>query len=150
MSCCTQVQRVLRNCNISSRAELLACSLGRHAITVLSVSVVMMLNIELAEIYEKILPTCYTELHSLITKPCASVYMPFLNFTARLWPYAISVSSEGYPCMLQGITEDISKLEDDQKTMDETQRQIDEIITYQQSRAVEQELKLKIDKVSQS
>ena len=52
--------------------------------------------------------------------------------------------------MLQRFTEDISKLEDDQKTMDETQRQIDEIITYQQSRAVEQELELKIDKVSQS
>jgi len=110
----------------------------------------MMLSIESAEINEKRLLACYTEIHSPITKPCASAYMPFLNFTARLWSYAIPVSSEGYPCMLQRITEDISKLEADQKTMDETQRQIDEIITYQQSRAVEQELKLKIDKVSQS
>ncbi len=49
--------------------------------------------------------------------------------------------------MVQGISEEISRLESQQKGNDEMRRQIDEVIAYQQSRSVEKELQLKIEQV---
>ena len=49
--------------------------------------------------------------------------------------------------MVQGISEEISRLESQQKGNDEMKRQIDEVIAYQQSRSVEKELQLKIEQV---
>ena len=50
--------------------------------------------------------------------------------------------------MVQGISEEISRLESQQKGNDEMRRQIDEVIAYQQSRSVEKELQLKIEQVT--
>ena len=49
--------------------------------------------------------------------------------------------------MVQGISEEISRLESQQKGNDEMRRQIDEVIAYQQSRSVEKELQLNIGQV---
>ncbi len=49
--------------------------------------------------------------------------------------------------VLQGISEEISRLESQQKGNDEMKRQIDEVIAYQQSRSVEKDLQLKIEQV---
>ena len=51
-------------------------------------------------------------------------------------------------CSLQGISEEISRLESQQKGNDEMKRQIDEVISYQQSRSLEKELQLKIEQVN--
>ena len=48
---------------------------------------------------------------------------------------------------MQGISEEISRLESQQKGNDEMRRQIDEVIAYQQSRSLEKELQLKIEQV---
>lgn len=49
--------------------------------------------------------------------------------------------------MLQSISEEMSRLEVEQKDKEEMKRQIEECISYQQSLAVEKELQWKIDKV---
>ena len=55
------------------------------------------------------------------------------------------------PCYTsQDILEEISRLESQQKGNDEMRRQIDEVIAYQQSRAIEKELQLKIEQVDLS
>ena len=52
--------------------------------------------------------------------------------------------------MSQDILEEISRLESQQKGNDEMRRQVDEVIAYQQSRAIEKELQLKIEQVDLS
>ena len=49
--------------------------------------------------------------------------------------------------LLQSISEEMSRLEVEQKDKEEMKRQIEECINYQQSLAVEKELQCKIDKV---
>lgn len=52
--------------------------------------------------------------------------------------------------VLQSISEEMSRLEAEQKDKEEMKRQIEECISYQQNLAVEKELQSKIDKVQLS
>ncbi len=49
--------------------------------------------------------------------------------------------------LLQSISEEMSRLDAEQKDKEDMRRQIEECISYQQSLAVEKELQSRIDKV---